>query len=125
MTRGKLRPPFTPKEAREIGRKGGIAAGKSKAARRALREELQAILDQVVTGPDGEPTTRRARISVALIKKAEAGDVKAFKAIAETIGEKSPMQIEVKAHNDVEVSLGDMDVDTVAAFLADVKKRNE
>lgn len=112
-------------EARVQGRNGGIASGKARRARKSLREELQLLLDQEVEGKDGRKTTRRERLSVALIKKAEAGDVNAFKAIAEAIGEKSPMQIDVKAHNDVEVSLADMDVEAVASFLVDVKKRNE
>lgn len=121
---GNLRVPSS-EEARAQGRKGGIASGKARRARKSLREELQLLLDQEIEASDGQKTTQRERISVALIKKAESGDVNAFKAIAEAIGEKSPMQIEVKTHNDVEVSFGDMDVEAVASFLVDVKKRHE
>lgn len=109
-------------EAREKGRLGGIASGKSRRLRRTLREELQALLDMPVKGKDGKVETRRERISAALIKQAEKGDVKAFKAIAETIGEKAPLAIDLKARHEAEVSLGDMDVEAVALFLADVKK---
>lgn len=38
---GNLRPPFTPEEAREFGRKGGAASGNARRRKRMLRETIQ------------------------------------------------------------------------------------
>lgn len=69
----------TKDEQREIQKKGGKASARAKAARKTLREELLALLS------DGETQNK---LSLALIQKASSGDVKAFIAIRDTIGEK-------------------------------------
>lgn len=66
-------------EARENGRKGGIASGESRRARKTLREELLLLL---------ETDDNNKKISVALIEKALLGDINAFTTIRDTIGEK-------------------------------------
>ena len=66
-------------EAREKGKKGGIESGKTRRARKTLREELLALLKSGNT---------QSRLSLALIEKAMNGDTKAFEVIRDTIGEK-------------------------------------
>lgn len=66
-------------EARERGKKGGKASAKSRAARKALRDELLELLSLGDT---------QKKLSLALIEKASQGDVKAFIAIRDTVGEK-------------------------------------
>lgn len=73
-----LRAPST-SEARERGKKGGKASAEARKTRKALRDELLELLS------DGDV---QKKMSLALIKKASAGDVKAFVAIRDTIGEK-------------------------------------
>ena len=66
-------------EAREIGRKGGIASGEARQRRKALKEELLLLL--------AEGDTQKS-VTLALIEKAMSGDTKAFEVIRDTIGEK-------------------------------------
>lgn len=74
-----LKPVQSEKEARELGKKGGIASGKARKERRALKEELLLLLSQ---GKNQE------KISLALIQEAMKGNTKAFEVIRDTIGEK-------------------------------------
>lgn len=77
-------------KAREIGRKGGIASGIAKRARKTLREELLYLLDttrKVKTGGKMSEKTLRELASVGLIERAVKGDATAYKVLRETIGE--------------------------------------
>lgn len=73
-----LKKPST-SEARERGQKGGIASGEARRARKTLKEELLLLLS------DGDIQNK---ISIALLKKAQKGNIKAFEVIRDTIGEK-------------------------------------
>lgn len=75
-----LRPPSTTDEAREWGRRGGIASGESRRKRASLRAELEALL----TVDDGAVAKS---IAVAICREAKTGNVGAFKAIAQVLGE--------------------------------------
>ena len=81
-----LQPVRTKKEAREKGRKGGIASGKVRAARKTLKEELLLLLAQGNT---------QEKISLSLIQEALNGNTKAFEVIRDTIGEKPKDDIDV------------------------------
>lgn len=96
----------TPEEARENGRKGGIASGKARKRRKTLCDELLALLSDKDT---------QEKMSVALIKKAQKGDVKAFLAIRDTIGEK-PVD---------KVIMAEVDASVVEEVEAMVKKHVE
>ena len=116
MAKGQnLRAPST-EEARERGRKGGKASAAKRAERKSLREGLLLLLSEPLT-KDGKPTgkTTQDAIIAALIKKAAAGDTRAFEMIRDTIGEK-PVQ-------DVHVSTGDYTAldDAFAAMKGDAK----
>ena len=79
-----LRPVSSKDEARERGRKGGLASGEARRKRKTLKEELILMLS------DGDV---QQKISIALINEAingnNAGSVtKAFEVIRDTIGEK-------------------------------------
>ena len=76
----------TKSEQREIAKKGGIASGKKRRELKTLKEELLTLL---ATGDTQE------KISLAVIKKALKGDLKAFELIRDTTGQKSPEKIEV------------------------------
>lgn len=75
-----LRRPSSTDEAREWGRRGGIASGQSRRRKASLRDELVALL----TAHDG--TVAKA-IAVAICKEAKNGNVGAFRAIAQVLGE--------------------------------------
>ena len=66
-------------EARRISSNGGKKSGEARRKRKALREELLALLSAGNT---------QKNISLALIDQALNGNVKAFETIRDTIGEK-------------------------------------
>ena len=74
-----LRPVSSKDEARERGRKGGLASVESRRKRKTLKEELLLILSEGET---------QQSVTLALIEKAMSGDTKAFEVIRDTIGEK-------------------------------------
>lgn len=74
-----LKPCSSKSEARERGRKGGLASADARRKRKSLKEELLLMLS------DGDV---QKSVTLALIEKAMAGDTKAFEVIRDTIGEK-------------------------------------
>lgn len=78
--------PLTTKKAREIGKKGGIASGKKRREQKTLKEELLLLL--------AEGDTQK-KISIAVIKKALEGDLKAFEVIRDTTGQKCVEKVEI------------------------------
>lgn len=70
---------LSPNEARKNGRKGGIKSGQIRKERKALKEQLLMML---------ECGDIQENICLALIDKAQSGDIKAFEVIRDTIGEK-------------------------------------
>ena len=77
----------TGSEQVEIARLGGFASGKAKRARKTLREELEFLLAKQLKNNKGEDISTREAISTAMIGQAIKGNVKAFIAIRDTIGE--------------------------------------
>lgn len=84
-----LKPVKSKEEAREKGRKGGIASGKARAERKALKEELLLLLSEGNT---------QKKISLSLIKEAIKGNTKAFEVIRDTIGEKPVEKVDMNAN---------------------------
>ena len=86
----------TKEEAKELGRKGGVASGKSRRRKRQFRDELEMLLPLTDKGKDGQPIinpltgrkqTVQQSITMQLLLKARKGDVKATKLILDTLGE--------------------------------------
>lgn len=96
----------TPSERRKNAKKAGIASGKARKQRKTLCDELLALLSDKDT---------QEKMSIALIKKAQKGDVKAFLAIRDTIGEK-PVD---------KVIMAEVDASVVEEVEAMVKKHVE
>lgn len=84
---------LTSEEAREIGKKGGIASGKARAERKTLKEELLLLLSQGNT---------QEKISLSLIAQAMEGNVKAFETIRDTVGEKPKENIDLAVKKKLE-----------------------
>lgn len=78
-------------ERRELARKGGLASGEARRRRKQLRDDLLVMLDEEVEfkDRDGNPMKKRLQESIArkVIKKANAGDLKAVELIAKLTGE--------------------------------------
>ena len=81
----------TSDEAREYGRKGGIASGEARRKRKALREDIQVMLEETVEFKDEDGKTIRKTlqegIARKLIKQANEGNLKAIELIAKLLGE--------------------------------------
>ena len=81
----------TKEEQRAIAKKGGIASGKSRAKRKAFKEDLLLALSMI---KDGKTVQELGLESI--IAKYLDGDLKAFELIRDTIGEKPKDEHEVK-----------------------------
>lgn len=103
-----LRTP-TSDEAREIGRKGGLASAEARKKKKLLRECLQELLQMEYDTGKGKKTGSEV-LAAMLMKKAMAGDVKAFETLRDTAGEKPTDKLEVEQAN-LTIDWGAMDDD--------------
>lgn len=78
-------------EAREAGRKGGIASGKTRREQKTMREwaKVFGAVPVTIKAQDGTDvdTTTLGNIVAAQMQKATRGDTKAAKFIADLLGE--------------------------------------
>ena len=102
-----LRPVSSKEEARERGRKGGLASGEARRKRKTLKEELLLML---------EDEEVQKSVAVALIQEAQNGNVKAFGMLRDTIGE-APVE-KVQTTQTV-VDLSGFSTDEIKAMLDD------
>lgn len=92
-----LKPVRTKSEARERGRNGGIKSGESRRRTAALRYTMNKLLTMKVEvdglsdvlRADGCESTYEEVITMAMIQQAMLGDVKAYKAIMQVVGQTS------------------------------------
>ena len=79
----------TSEQAREYGRKGGLASAESHAKKKRLREALEVLLDmQDEDAMAGINQTNALAIALAMVGKAKKGDVQAAVYVRDTSGEK-------------------------------------
>lgn len=97
MPRGNVKNLKTPstEEARDRGRKGGKKSGEVRRERKLLKDELLALLDAEFENPETQKKENvREMISYKLIEQCMNGNVKAFLALRDTIGEKPVERID-------------------------------
>ena len=98
--------PFTSEqsheEAVENGRKGGIASGEAKRAKKSLREAMQILMDADLTGKDGKTMTGTEAMAAKAFQAALKGDWKAWELVRDTAGQKPVERVMVA---DVEASV--------------------
>lgn len=85
----------TPKERQELARKAGKASGKARRAKKTMREMLDYLLEKEINNKQGEKVNTQEAITLALLKQALNGNVKAYEVIRDTIGEKPTEQHKV------------------------------
>lgn len=95
---------LSPSEAREFGSKGGKASAESRRRKADFRRTLNLLLTAEIDNPEWTPileamgldSTLESAVNAAIIKKALAGNVKAYEAIRDTLGQtlKSDLDIE-------------------------------
>lgn len=98
------------KKQSEIARKGGIASGIAKREKKTIREELERLLEKELKNKNGEKITTREAMSTAIIAQAVKGNVKAFVAIRDTLGEKAP-EIMMMQNNGVKIEVLPVSID--------------
>ena len=106
-----LRPVTTKEEARKRGRAGGIKSGELRKQRKTMREAMAALLEAEVTpnitadlkkrGYKGEaPVTYNDAMAVSMLLQAlKKGDVKAYTAVMELMGEKTQV-LDINSSNE-------------------------
>lgn len=87
--------PFTSdqshEKAVENGRKGGIASGKAKREKKDLRMALEMLLEKDFTDKNGNVISGAEAITAKLFEQAMKGNIKAFTALRDTVGQ-APVQ---------------------------------
>ena len=92
----------TSEEAREAGKKGGIASGKARAEKRDLRKALEMLLEQTYTDKKGNTRTGAQAVTERLFSEVMKGNVKAFEVLRDTVGQK-PVEKVMVADVDQEI----------------------
>lgn len=98
MNNENLKAPTT-EEARERGKKGGLASGKVRAEKKRLKEAVERVLSASYKNEDGENLSGYELTAIALFDKARSGDVSAFNSIRDLIGEKPTDKVETTIKN--------------------------
>lgn len=89
----------TPSERRRNASKAGRASGAARRRRKTLKEDLKAMLAGKTRREDGTESTMQQDITVALLEAVLKGDVRAYTAIRDTIGEKPAEKVEANVKN--------------------------
>ena len=102
----------TPSERRESAIKAGIASGDARRKKKALKEMMELALQMeeqnegyrsrmLKAGWEPENMTQMTVITQGLIQKAKAGDVQAYNAIRDIIGEKPVDESKIDLNGDL------------------------
>ena len=92
----------TSSEARENGKKGGIASGEARRRKKLLRECLEILLEKEITDKKGETMSGAEALSTKLFAEAMKGNVKAFEVLRDTAGQK-PVEKVIVSEIDADV----------------------
>ncbi len=85
-------------EAREKGRKGGVASGAARRRKKEFRDVFQALLDgKEIIGSDGKKLSGTEALAMKVFQLALKGDLRAFEIIRDTVGQKPIDKVEVSA----------------------------
>ena len=76
------------KLSQEEAKKGGIASGEARRAKRDLRLALEALLEKEFSAKDGTVLSGAEAIALKQMEKALKGDTKAFEVVRDTAGQK-------------------------------------
>ncbi len=107
----------TKSERRELAKKAGEASGEARRKKKALRELMQTALQMeeqneayrgqmVKAGWSGEDMSQMAVITQGLIQRAKTGDVQAYNAIRDIIGEKPVDETKMTGTLDTKLEIG-------------------
>ena len=137
-----LKPVRTKSEARERGRNGGRASGKSRRRRAAFRDTLNLLLTLDIDDDEWAPLLRslgldctlETALNMAMIKAGLAGNVKAYEAVAKYAGQSAQTEADDeeqrirtdRARRARDLEVGDTDnSDGIQSFLKAMRPTEE
>lgn len=112
---------MTPEQRAECGRKGGIESGKTKRRKKAMKETLEVLLSMPMKSGKsadvesiknfadlkGKNINVEEAMLISMIQKALHGNVPAFEAVRDTVGENPTKKIEADITNVVPIIGGE------------------
>lgn len=130
----------TEKEPREAGRKGGVASGKARRRKRAMKDAAKLLLDMPVAqegiasqmkamGIDERDLTNQMAVIISVFKEAMSGDIRAAEFLRDTIGENQEHvmrreEFEYKKERDAGISQEIEDLDEIEEEIYGNKKES-
>ena len=96
----------TSAEAREYGRRGGIASGKKRREAKTMKAMLDYLLEKKVTSKDGKKATSLEAMMSSIVAKAIKGDVRAAQFVRDTIGENPAQKLDITS-KDINIMVAD------------------
>ena len=119
-------------EARKNGRKGGKASGESRRKKANFRRVLNELLTAEINSPEWEPMlkelglecTLESALNMAIIKEGLAGNVKAYIAIRDTIGQTTKTDEEIERQR-IEIEKQKMEIERLKRLLGEDKTEYE
>lgn len=103
MNNGNLKIISTESEAREKGKKGGLASVEARRIRRELKEAFTILLEEELEDKQGKVLTGSEAIALQVFKKALKGDLRAFEIIRDTTEGKPKGKMELIRENNKEL----------------------
>lgn len=92
-------------EAREMGKKGGIASGRARRKKADFRKLLEAALS-MRHDVNGQEMTVAEGMTIAIIERALSGDCKAWELVRDTMGQKPVEKKETAISGGLNISWG-------------------
>lgn len=119
-------------QARENGRKGGKASGEARRRKANFRKVLNALLTAKIDSPEWEPLlkelnvacTLESALNMAMIKEGLAGNVKAYVAIRDTLGQSTKSEEEIERQK-IEIEKQKMEIERLNRLLGGDKEERE
>ena len=99
-------------EARMYGKKGGIASGEARRAKRDLRKAMELLLEKEFRDAKGGSKSGAELLAFKQFQKALDGDTRAFEVVRDTAGQKPIERIE-------QVNISDETREQIERFLND------
>lgn len=115
-----LKPARSTEEARERGRKGGIASGKARREKKTAREYAIAVLEGYVK--DKDITIKDAMMQKLIQRAISETDLNAIKYILELIGESPAQRIEVTGKDGKDIIQKDLSREEAKELVKEMGK---
>ena len=122
----------TPEERRELAKNAGKASGEARRKKANFRKTLNELLTAKIDSPEWTPvlealgldSTLEAAANMAMIKEGLAGNVKAYVAVRDTIGQSTKSDEEIKRQR-IEIEKQKMEIERLNRLLNGEKEEYE